>query len=81
MNVQIAPDHPRALAKEGVSVPFDDTLANLTCRDRWLGGMLDAGMDGDVQAGTSIVYFLKDVKGANIRISAIGQCHGEKRSD
>ena len=78
MNVQLAPDHPRAVAVEGTSVPFDDTLANLTCRDRWLGGMLDAGMDGNTQAGTIIVYYLRDLKGAIIRISAIGQCHGKR---
>ena len=60
---------------------FDETLANRTCQDRWLGGMLDAGMDGGAQAGTIIVYYLKDVKGTNIRISAIGQCHGGKRSE
>ena len=68
MNVQLAPDHPRA-------------VANLTCRDRWLGGMLDAGMDGNTQAGTIIIYYLRDLKGAIIRISAIGQCHGGKRAE
>ncbi len=81
MEVRIAPDHPRALAKKGASIPFDETLANLTCRDQWLGGMLDAGMDGDKQAGTIILYTLKDTNGVTIHASGISQCHGGKRGD
>jgi len=81
ITVQLASDHPRAIAAEEASVTFDETLANRTCQDLWLGGMLDAGMDGDQQSGTMIVYYLKDMKGANVRISAIGQCFEKKRSN
>lgn len=80
VTVQLAADHSRAIMKKDTSVNFGETLANRTCQDLWLGGLLDAGMDGDQQGGTIVLYQLKDIKGTIVRMDGVAQCFEKKQS-
>lgn len=72
--VQLEANHPRALAQEEETTDFDESLSNRTCQDRWLGGLIDAGMDDGKQARTAIVYQYQDKKRATLAATAVAQC-------
>jgi hypothetical protein len=77
-DVQLAPNHPRASAKGESETNFDQVLSNRTCQDKWLGGIIDAGMEDGKQARTVIVYRLLDNAGTTLAATAVTQCSGKE---
>jgi len=75
--IQLDPDHPRA-AQEEDRTGFDGLLSNRTCQDRWLGGLIDAGMDGGKQARMAVVYQFQDKARRTLAITAVAQCFDRK---
>ena len=76
--VQFAPDHPRASVPKDQSSDYDRLLSNRTCQDKWLGGLIDAGMVDGVQDGTMVVYKLQNRQSENLAIIAVGECFSGK---
>ena len=74
--VQFSADHPRASVPKNETSDYDRLLSNRTCDDKWLGGLIDAGMVDGAQAGAVIVYKLQTEKSENLAIVAVGQCYG-----
>lgn len=72
--VRLDPKHPRALAGERDTTGFDEKLFTRTCDDKWLGGLLDAGMEGDAQGGTAVLYDYQDKKS----VEALVHCSDPK---
>lgn len=72
--VQFASGHPRAKVPKGQSSDYDGLLSTRTCNDKWLGGLIDAGMVDGMQGGAVIVYELQTEKAENLAAIAVAQC-------
>ena len=72
--LQFAPNHPRAFAPKDQPSDYDQVLSNRTCQDKWLGGLIDAGIVDGAQAGTMIVYQMQNEKRETLAANAVGQC-------
>lgn len=53
-------------------------MSDRTCQDKWLGGLIDAGMVDGVQARTMIVYKLQNENSDILAIVAVAQCFDSK---
>lgn len=71
--VQLDGSHPRG-AQEEDKTGFDGLLSNRTCQDKWLGGLIDAGMDDGKQARTAVVYQFQDKSQRTLAVTAVAQC-------
>jgi len=76
--MQFEPEHPRASVPENATSDYDRLLSNRTCQDKWLGGLIDAGIEGGTQGGTMIVYKIQNKKRENLAIIAVGQCFNQR---
>lgn len=75
--LRFSPEHPRALNPKNEASPYDDLLSTRTCNDKWLGGIIDAGVVGD-QSGSVIVYKLETEKGEVFDAIAVARCFNPK---
>ena len=72
--LRFAASHPRASVPKNQTSDYDDLLSTRTCNDRWLGGLIDAGMVDGVQAGAIIVYKIATEKNGVLAMVAVGEC-------
>ena len=72
--VRLSPDHPLVLQQFDNPHDYGSQLATRTCNDKWLGGMLDAGMVDDAQHGTIVVFFFEAPGDLEINPIAVAQC-------
>lgn len=76
--LRFAANHPRASIPKNQSSPYDDLLSNRTCGDKWLGGLIDAGMVDGAQAGTIILYQFETEKREVLALVGVAQCFDAK---
>lgn len=72
--VRFGRDHPRASVAKNETSDYDRLLSTRTCNDKWLGGLIDAGMVDGVQGGAVIVYRLQTDKREDLGMIAVAQC-------
>ena len=76
--LRFAASHPRASVPKNQTSDYDDLLSTRTCNDKWLGGLIDAGMVDGAQAGAIIIYQMETEKNEGIAAVAVAQCFDPK---
>lgn len=76
--LQFSASHPRASVPKNQSSDYDRLLSTRACNDKWLGGLIDAGMVEGTQAGAVIVFKLQTEKGDGLAAVAVARCDDPK---